>query len=210
MKIFSYLIKALSFCYMKMKYPFNWSITLLKMSFNQVDYKINFVSNGVPCIKKGINSKMNIGNNFHMNNGHKYNLIGRQQQCIFVISYNGILNIGDNVGMSATAIVCWDNITIKDGVRIGGGTVVYDTDFHSLDFNDRLIYPEVKDSIKTAPIVIEKNAFIGAHCIILKGVTIGENSIIGAGSVVTKSIPKNEIWGGNPAKFIRKIEKNNE
>lgn len=53
--------------------------------------------------------------------------------------------------------------------------------------------------------VIEDNVFIGARCIILKGVTIGENSIVGAGSVVTKSIPANEIWAGNPAKFIRKI-----
>lgn len=58
---------------------------------------------------------------------------------------------------------------------------------------------------KCAPVVIGDNVFIGAKCIILKGVTIGENSIVGAGSVVTKSIPANEIWAGNPAKFIRKI-----
>lgn len=57
----------------------------------------------------------------------------------------------------------------------------------------------------SAPVIIEDNAFIGARSIILKGVTIGANSIIGAGSVVTKSIPANEIWAGNPAKFIRKI-----
>ena len=58
---------------------------------------------------------------------------------------------------------------------------------------------------KCAPVVIENNVFIGAHCIILKGVSIGENSIIGAGSVVTKNVPANQIWAGNPAKFIRKI-----
>jgi len=54
-------------------------------------------------------------------------------------------------------------------------------------------------------VIIENNVFIGAHSTILKGVRIGENSIIGACSVVTKSIPRNEIWGGNPAKFIRNI-----
>jgi acetyltransferase-like isoleucine patch superfamily enzyme len=48
--------------------------------------------------------------------------------------------------------------------------------------------------------------FIGARCIILKGVTIGEKSIVAAGSVVTKNIPEGEVWGGNPAKFIKKIE----
>ncbi len=53
-------------------------------------------------------------------------------------------------------------------------------------------------------VLIKKNAFIGAHTIILKGVTVGERSIIGAGSVVTKSIPDDEVWAGNPAKRIRK------
>ncbi|WP_212635306.1 acyltransferase [Pseudozobellia thermophila] len=53
--------------------------------------------------------------------------------------------------------------------------------------------------------VIKDRAFIGAYSIILKGVTIGENAIVGAGSVVTKSVPDNQIWAGNPAKFIRSI-----
>lgn len=58
----------------------------------------------------------------------------------------------------------------------------------------------------TKPVTIKENAFIGAHSTILKGVTIGKNSIIGACSVVTKNVPDNEIWAGNPAKFVKKIE----
>ena len=65
-----------------------------------------------------------------------------------------------------------------------------------------------KNGGATKPVEIREGAFVGAHCIILKGVTIGKEAIVGAGSVVTKSIPDGEIWGGNPAKFIRKIEKN--
>lgn len=60
------------------------------------------------------------------------------------------------------------------------------------------------DKPRCAPITIEDHAFIGAHSIILKGVTIGKCSIVGAGSVVTHNIPEHEIWAGNPAKFIRK------
>ena len=84
-----------------------------------------------------------------------------------------------------------------------GGTFVYTTDFHSLNKDIRKTSDDLK-SRKCAPVIIENDVFIGAHCIILKGVTIGEGSIIGAGSVVTKSVPAGEIWAGNPAHFIRK------
>jgi acetyltransferase-like isoleucine patch superfamily enzyme len=57
-------------------------------------------------------------------------------------------------------------------------------------------------------VIIEDNVFIGAHSTILKGVTIGKNSVIGACSVVTKNIPPNEIWAGNPAKFIKFLDAN--
>ncbi|KAB6168334.1 acyltransferase, partial [Bacteroides xylanisolvens] len=62
-----------------------------------------------------------------------------------------------------------------------------------------------KLNIDHAPIVIEDDVFIGAHCIISKGVTIGARSIVAAGSVVVKSIPPDEVWGGNPARFIKKL-----
>ncbi len=55
-------------------------------------------------------------------------------------------------------------------------------------------------------VIIKRNAYLGAGSIIVKPVTIGENSIIGAGSIITKDIPDNEVWAGNPARFIRKRE----
>ena len=76
---------------------------------------------------------------------------------------------------------------------------IWDTDFHAIEYNDRC----KNVNIKSAPIFIKEGAFIGACSIILKGVTIGKHSVIGAGSVVTKNIPDNEIWGGNPARFIK-------
>jgi acetyltransferase-like isoleucine patch superfamily enzyme len=150
-------------------------------------------------------AKVSIGHHFMMNNGTLNNKIGRQQPCFFIVAKNGELVIRDNAGISATAIVCWNRIEIGNNVRIGGGTVIYDTDFHSLNYLDRIPVPEITDNIKTAPILINDNVFIGAHSTILKGVTIGKNSIVGACSVVTKNIPENEVWAGNPAKFIREL-----
>ena len=147
--------------------------------------------------------KLQIGENLHINSGNNFNIIGRQQKNIFWIE--GTLCIGNNVGMSSSAIICNHIINIGDNVTIGGNTVIYDTDFHSLNPIDRQNKKLDKLNSKKLPVIIHKNVFIGAHTTILKGVTIGENSIIGACSLVSKSIPANEIWAGNPAIFIKKF-----
>ena len=165
----------------------------------------SFRSNGVPFIIVARGAKgMSIGKNFAMNNGISHNPIGMPQPCTFFVDRGCSITIGNNVGISQTALIAHADITIGDNVKIGGGTCIYTSDFHSLNSELRRTGEDLKHR-KSAPVTIEHDAFIGARCIILKGVTIGENSIVGAGSVVTKSIPANEIWAGNPAKFIRKI-----
>ena len=82
---------------------------------------------------------------------------------------------------------------------------IWDTDFHSLDPSIRIY--EGDSQIISKSVLIKESAFIGANSIILKGVTIGKNSIVGAGSVVSKNIPDNEIWAGNPVRFIKKLNK---
>ena len=204
MTIIAYIYKITKGIILYSKQPFYWLFAYLKFKINKVSFYKDFKSYGIPILQVSVKTKIfSIGHLFKMHN-KGYNLIGRQQNCIFVTSPNAELIIGNNVGISSIAIVCQDKITIGDNVYIGGGTVIYDTDFHPLDYEKRI---SIKDNsaIKTKPIHIKQNAFIGAHCIILKGVTIGRNSIIGAGSVVTKDIPDNEIWAGNPTKFIRKI-----
>ena len=88
---------------------------------------------------------------------------------------------------------------------VGGGTCIYDTDFHSINSYDRRITKIDKKNASKEAVNIEDNVFIGAHTTILKGVKIGKNSIIGSCSLVSKEIPPNEVWGGNPSKFIKKI-----
>ncbi len=103
------------------------------------------------------------------------------------------VKIGNNVTVK-NGVYLWDGITIEDNVQIGPNVTFT---------NDK--YPRAKQAFELQFTRIKRNASIGAGSIILGGVTIGENAMIGAGSVVTKDVPANELWYGNPAKFIRKI-----
>lgn len=116
------------------------------------------------------------------------------------------LVIGDYSGTNNVTLLCYKQIHIGDYVNIGNGTYIYDSNFHSLDWRIRRNRVEDIANAKTAPVHIGNHVFIGARCIIGKGITIGDKSIIAAGSVVTRNIPSGEIWGGNPAKFIKKID----
>jgi UDP-2-acetamido-3-amino-2,3-dideoxy-glucuronate N-acetyltransferase len=102
--------------------------------------------------------------------------------------------IGHNVTVKC-GVYLWDGLKIEDNVFIGPNVTFT---------NDK--YPRSKQyPQKFQRTLIKEDASIGANATILGGVYIGEKSMIGAGSVVTKNVPDGELWMGNPAKFIRKI-----
>ena len=185
-------------------YCFHYIVTRLLFILNGVKYS-SFTTKGVPFLSVAYGSSLVIGKNFTMNNTFSSNPIGGFPKCKIFVDRKARICIGDNVGISGVTLTAQDTIIIGNNVNLGGGVCIYDTDFHSLDTNNR--NDKSLDSFKTSrkKINIGNNVFIGAHSTILKGVTIGENSIVGACSLVVKDIPKNEIWGGNPAKFIRNI-----
>lgn len=86
-----------------------------------------------------------------------------------------------------------EDIIIEEGVRVTIGCILL-THFMESE----------KGTYSRGKIILKKNAYLGCNTIICKPVTIGENAIVGAGSIVTKDIPANEVWAGNPARFIRK------
>ncbi|APA66415.1 hypothetical protein YQ22_14950 [Maribacter sp. 1_2014MBL_MicDiv] len=144
-----------------------------------------------------------LGENVKINSSRRSNHIGEASRTIFKIkNKNATIKIGNNTGLSNTTFVCRDSIVVGNYVKIGGGVKIYDSDAHSL--NHLLRMDSSLDIAIMKKVTLKDHCFIGAYSIILKGVTVGERSIVGAGSVVTKSIPDDEIWGGNPAKFIKK------
>lgn len=184
----------------------NYIKTVYSLYINQVDYGRHFRSKGVPyiCVSP-FGGEAKIGDDFSMNNGTRFNPIGFPQPCILYVDAHASLRIGSRVGMSQASVICHYRIDIGNDVKIGGGVKIFDTDFHSINPYDRLDRKLDIANKRKAAVFIGNNVLIGAGSIILKGVSIGANSIIGAGSVVTKSVPSNEIWGGNPARFIKKI-----
>lgn len=156
---------------------------------------------GLPIIQKHRNAKINIKKKFLACSNPKQNSIGVfQKVTIKALAPDANISIGYNVGVSG-ATISGKNITISDNVLIGSGVLITDNDAHP-------IHPELRNDssfIGSAPVVIEKNVFIGARAIILKGVTIGEGSVIGAGAVVSQNVPRMSIAAGNPAKIVKKI-----
>ena len=181
---------------------------------NKIIFRLNGIQYGKSLHVRGVvfffqhsdKSKMVVGNNVHINSSPKANPIGCGDKMYVQMVDAGKLIIGNNCGISNCAFTCADKIQIKDNVLLGSGCRIYDTDFHALDYEERVKGNFPGAPIKTAPVVIEEGVFVGAGSMILKGVTIGKHSIVGAGSVVTKCIPSGEIWGGNPARFIRRVE----
>lgn len=136
-------------------------------------------------------------------NSSKAATLGNARPCKLNVYENAELIFKGSFGISNVVIVATKSITIGRNVMIGGGVTIVDSDFHSMNPLDWFTGGDEKNMI-SAPVIIEDNVFIGMNSIILKGVTIGNDSVIAAGSVVTKDIPSGEVWGGNPARYIKK------
>ena len=113
---------------------------------------------------------------------------------------NGSISLGNYILISpGTSIRSAESIDIGDSTMIASDVVITDSDWHGLyDRTDYVATPK--------PVKIHKNVWIGERSIILKGTQIGENSIIGAGSVVHGDIPPNSVYAGNPAKEVKKLD----
>lgn len=175
---------------------------IIKKKVNTDIKQIHFF--GFSHLKFQNNSIIKIGKNFVCRSGVK-GTIDNSVCSKIVVKEEASLIIGNHVGISNTSINCTKSIRIGDYVKIGAGCLIIDSNFHSIDWKLRM--NDKEDPIIPPPceIIICDHVFIGARCIINKGVCIGSHSIIAAGSVVVGNIPPDEIWGGNPAKFIKKL-----
>lgn len=152
-------------------------------------------------IKLCRSGKLRIGDNTIIQSCRYANPLSNRS--VFEIHRGAEVCIGRNVGISGSVFKSEKRIVIEDNVMIGGGCMIMDTDSHPINYDDRIVNRD--DATGRMEVVLKEGCFIGARSIILKGVIVGKHSVVAAGSVVSRNIPDEEIWGGNPAVFIRKI-----
>jgi acetyltransferase-like isoleucine patch superfamily enzyme len=145
--------------------------------------------------------RFRIGENVVINSSLKSNPVGGLRTILLIKGDDALIEIGDNTGISNATLCARQHVCIGAWVNLGAGCRIFDTDFHSVDFEERI----ADTNIPSRPVRIEDGAFIGAGALVMKGVTVGERSVVGAQSVVTRDIPPNEIWAGNPAKHIKTL-----
>jgi acetyltransferase-like isoleucine patch superfamily enzyme len=173
-----------------------WTIIVrAELKRKHVVYGKTLMANGMPSIdNKG---KIVIGNHTFIDSGARMDRVS-----LWTENANAVITIGDGCNIRGCEICAREKVTIGDACFIAPRVYIWDNDGHSTSI-DRKKRHTLNSEIK--PIYIGSNVWVCASSYILKGVTIGDNSIIGAGSIVTKDVEPNCLYGGNPAKFIKKL-----
>lgn len=179
-------------CFYALYSPFQY----LKLRIKGINVGRCLLACGSIYVSKFSSSTIKIGNNCRFMSKSWGNLIGLNHRCILSTgSKCANLVIGNGCSFSGVSIRCFQQIVIRNNVRVGANVLIVDGDAHQND-------PRSNDN---RPILIEDNVWIGTSVIVLKGVTIGKNSVIGAGSIVTKDIPANVVAAGNPCRVIKTL-----
>lgn len=122
--------------------------------------------------------------------------------CIRTLSPQAVVRLGDHAGLNGTSIQCVKLVSIGESSNIADAYIT-DTRAHGLGINRR---QETVHEVASAPVHIGNNVWVSVQVVILHGVTIGDNSVIGACSLVRKNIPSNVFAAGNPIRELRKLE----
>jgi acetyltransferase-like isoleucine patch superfamily enzyme len=160
---------------------------------------------GMPIIQRWRGSQIHIGRNVSLRSWYSTNPLAPNHPVVLATrSAGAVIRIGDDCGFTGTTLVAAEHIAIGNRVAVGANVTITDTDFHPLDPAERQ-----RDFLagRHAPVIIEDDVFIGMQSLILKGVTIGQGSVIGAGSVVTDDVTSGTIVAGNPARRLRHVSR---
>jgi acetyltransferase-like isoleucine patch superfamily enzyme len=185
-----------------------WSTHWLKIKLRAFGcgYGRNLKADGVVVIRVRRRGSIGLGDSVTLKSRFRSNLVGLTGPTVLECTRTGRIVIGDHSGCSGAILSSRSEISIGSRVNIGGNARIFDHDFHSLDHRARRDPLRDLESAATAPVRIGDDAFVGANATILKGVTVGERAIIGAGAVVSmRHVPADAVVAGNPARVVRML-----
>jgi acetyltransferase-like isoleucine patch superfamily enzyme len=146
---------------------------------------------GAPPLIIG-NGRIEIGDDVHIGS-----------PCTWDVGPEAELVIGDRVSLNYRGVIsAARRVEIGDDTLIAGDVAIFDNTNHPLSPAQRLARAPLTPA-QMSPVIIGRNVWIGIHCIVMRGVTIGDDSVVAAGSVVTKPVPPRTLVAGNPARVIR-------
>lgn len=195
--------------------PLYWVVRLRKI-YNPIAVRRRIIKTGVsvgndvnfigsPIVSLAEGSVISIGNSCVLCSESESTALGVSHPVILrCLTKDAKVIIGTRCRMSGCSICAKQSVTLGDRVVIGSGVWIADTDFHSLDPGTRSS-PQDLAGAASLPVVIEDDVFLGGRSVILKGVTLGRGSVVGAGSIVTRSVAAGMIVAGNPAKVIGSV-----
>jgi len=192
-------------------------IYILPLWFWRIVFKIKCIFWGIKCgsgVKVWGGVDLATSSKDSIKIGDDVSLISSSRRCAASALFSNVklrtfkrsarIVVGSNVSLSATSIAARSKtVEIGDGTCVAPNVIIMDTDFHSLwPPEGRAQNPGYEQD---ADVIVGKNVWLGINSIILKGVKIGDNTVIGAGSVVTSDIPANCVAAGNPAKVLKEL-----
>ena len=178
----------------------------LSLRLKGVEFKKGLTLYGKPLVRLTPGGRVSLGGKCVLCSQSEANFAGINHRVILALLRPGAeLSIGDDTGISGGSFCAAKSVRIGSGCLIGANCLVTDCDFHALKPEGRRHNSDPAD-IGCAPVVIGDNVWLGANVTVLKGVTIGRDTVVAAGSVVTKSLPEGVLAAGVPAKVIRKLK----
>jgi acetyltransferase-like isoleucine patch superfamily enzyme len=171
---------------------------------------------GMPKIRRAPQGWIRLGNDCKLISLFSANSHGVARPCFLAATSPGSsIEIGNGCGLSGTVITAAEKVVLGDRVQCGANTLISDNDAHSLDASVRR--QEIEGTLargaqhaNSKPVIIHDDVWLGMNVTVLKGVEIGPRSVVGAGSLVTKSIPPDSLAVGVPARVIKSLRADNE
>ena len=160
---------------------------------------------GRPEIRMAGGGEITLGRNIKLFSRQQSNPLQLHSPCaLCLLQPNARIWIGDHSGLSGVVICAATSVQIGQRVLIGANCTITDTDFHPLSPEARQIH-RTRGAV-SKPIAVGNDVFVGAHAIVLKGTTLGDGCVVGAGAVVSGTFPARSIVAGNPARVVKEVD----